>query len=358
MHSRSLPSVVAASASAYTPPRLEDGRPDLQGNWVAYNRTPLARPDSLTELYITIEQAREIEARGNARERDLSIPNETPEFFDERRVALIGGKLRSSSHRARGRKNSRHAVDAREGRGVARAESRRHGRTRAAAAVGALPQLLGVACADAGGRLHEPASDRADARRGRVLSESLHDARIFRLERHASAGGRRRHCAGASIARWDGDTLEVETRNFKADQNRASDFLISTQTVIVERFTLTSYDELNYKFTITDPVHYTRPWTGETQYLRSNEAIFEDACHEGNYSLKHILEGGACATARCANELVADRLSVLAVIRASAINASVRRDHDGLEAAHRSTVDRLDLVPHALQLLADQLEQL
>jgi len=36
----------------------------------------------------------------------------------------------------------------------------------------------------------------------------------------------------------------------------------------------------------------TQPWTGETQYLRSNEAIFEDACHEGNYSLQHILEGG------------------------------------------------------------------
>jgi hypothetical protein len=95
-----------------------------------------------------------------------------------------------------------------------------------------------------------------------------------------------------SRAHWDGDTLVVETRNFKADQNRAGDFLVSSQTVVVERFTLTSYDELNYKFTITDPVHYTRPWTGETQYLRSTEAIFEDACHEGNYSLKHILEGG------------------------------------------------------------------
>ena len=86
----------AASASAWTPPRLDDGRPDLQGNWVAYNRTPLVRPDYLKELRITAEQAREIEARGNARERDLSIPNETPEFFDERRGALIRGELRSS----------------------------------------------------------------------------------------------------------------------------------------------------------------------------------------------------------------------------------------------------------------------
>src|SRR5262245_36279819 len=80
----------------YSAPRLEDGRPDLQGNWVATNRTPLVRPAGLTELRITVEQAREIEARGYAREHDLTIPNETPEFFDERRVEPIRGELRSS----------------------------------------------------------------------------------------------------------------------------------------------------------------------------------------------------------------------------------------------------------------------
>jgi hypothetical protein len=51
---------------------------------------------------------------------------------------------------------------------------------------------------------------------------------------------------------------------------------------------------------LSDPVHYTQPWTGETQYLRSNEAIFEDACHEGKYSLKHILEGGRVRDGRAA----------------------------------------------------------
>ena len=97
---------------------------------------------------------------------------------------------------------------------------------------------------------------------------------------------------GSSIARWEGDTLEVETKNFTPEQNRSADFLISSATVIVERFSRVSHDELRYVFTITDPVHYTQPWTGETHYLRSDEQIFEDACHEGNYSLKHILEGG------------------------------------------------------------------
>jgi hypothetical protein len=35
----------------------------------------------------------------------------------------------------------------------------------------------------------------------------------------------------------------------------------------------------------------TRSWTGETHLLRSNhKMMFEYACHEGNYSMRNILE--------------------------------------------------------------------
>lgn len=123
------------------------------------------------------------------------------------------------------------------------------------------------------------------------FSESLHEARIFRLNgKHPPAVIK--SWLGDSIARWEGDTLVVETSDFMPDQNRMADFLISSDTVIVERFTRVSNDELNYVFTITDPLHYTQPWTGETHYLRSDDLIFEDACHEGNYSLQFILQGG------------------------------------------------------------------
>lgn len=45
-----------------------------------------------------------------------------------------------------------------------------------------------------------------------------------------------------------------------------------------------------HKFTVEDPTWYVRPWTGETHFTLSNESLMELACHEGNYSLRFILE--------------------------------------------------------------------
>lgn len=280
------------SASAWTPPRLEDGRPDLQGNWVAYNRTPLIRPDSLKELRITPEQAHEIEARGNARERDLSIPNETPEFFDERRVALIRGELRSSiiidppDGKIPGTALLRERIEAlrAQNRDNMDGPERRPLWERCLGSLAAHPPMLAIGFTN----LHQIVQTRDAVV---FFSESLHEARIFRIGA-AQPPAAVTSLLGSSIAHWDGDTLVVETRNFAAEQNRSTDFLISSATVIVERFTRVAHDELSYIFTISDPQHYTQPWTGETVYRRSDEPIFEDACHEGNYSLKHILEGG------------------------------------------------------------------
>ena len=281
-----------AQDSAYTPPRLDDGHPDFQGHWIALNRTPLVRPDWLTERLVTAEQAREIEARGSARERDLSIPNETPEFFDERRVLPIRGELRSSiiidppDGKIPGTPLLREKVQALRVQNTDNMDGpeRRPLWERCLSSFAAHPPMLAIGFTN----LHQIVQTRDAVV---FFSESLHEARIMRIgSRHQPAVVTT--FLGDSIARWEGDTLVVETRNFKPDQNRSGDFLISTDTIIVERFARVSRDELSYVFTIADPTHYTQPWTGETVYLRSDEAIFEDACHEGNYSLKHILEGG------------------------------------------------------------------
>lgn len=279
-------------AENYSPPRLEDGRPDLQGFWVAFNRTPLVRPDGLTTLTITAEQAREIEARGNARERDLSIPNETPEFFDERRVAAIRGELRSSiiidpaDGKIPGTPLLREKVEAlrTQNRDNMDGPEIRPLWERCIGSLAAHPPMLAIGFTN----MHQIVQTRDAVV---FFSESLHEARIMRFgARHPPPAIT--SWPGASVARWDGDTLEVETRNFKPEQNRSTEFLISTETVIVERFARVSHDELSYVFTIADPAYYTQPWTGETLYRRSDQPIFEDACHEGNYSIRHILEGG------------------------------------------------------------------
>ena len=55
---------------------------------------------------------------------------------------------------------------------------------------------------------------------------------------------------------------------------------------------LAARDELNYRFTVEDPLVYARPWKAEFSIMRSNEALYENACHEGNYALANLLKAG------------------------------------------------------------------
>lgn len=59
---------------------------------------------------------------------------------------------------------------------------------------------------------------------------------------------------------------------------------------ITERFTRWSDNEIFYEYTVDDPAIYTQPWSGEMSFYKET-ALFEYACHEGNYSLPGILGG-------------------------------------------------------------------
>jgi hypothetical protein len=72
-------------------------------------------------------------------------------------------------------------------------------------------------------------------------------------------------------------------------------FFVSPDTVVTERITRVAADELSYTFTVEDPTYYTRSWKGETRFRSSNDRILEYACHEGNYSLAYVLQGGRAA---------------------------------------------------------------
>jgi hypothetical protein len=80
----------------------------------------------------------------------------------------------------------------------------------------------------------------------------------------------------------------VETRNFspQAEFRGAAE-----NRVFRERYTRTGPDVLQYEFTIEDPSTWVAPWTAVLNWTRSDDPIYEYACHEGNYALEGILSG-------------------------------------------------------------------
>jgi hypothetical protein len=60
---------------------------------------------------------------------------------------------------------------------------------------------------------------------------------------------------------------------------------------LTERFTLRDSQTLVYQFTVDDPATWTRPWTGVVPMRKSDEQIYEYACHEGNLGMVGIMAG-------------------------------------------------------------------
>jgi hypothetical protein len=119
-----------------------------------------------------------------------------------------------------------------------------------------------------------------------IVNEMVHNARVIPTDGrpHTTL----RQWSGDSRGRWDGDTLVVETINFRRETSLQGS---TANTKLVERFTRVDAQTLKYEFTVTDPAAYTRPWTAMMPLTRVREPIFEYACHEGNYSLRNILAG-------------------------------------------------------------------
>ena len=64
-----------------------------------------------------------------------------------------------------------------------------------------------------------------------------------------------------------------------------------TTLTLTERFTRVDRDTLLYEFTVDDPVTFTRSFTVAVPMRRSDQPVYEYACHEGNYGLLSIMRG-------------------------------------------------------------------
>ena len=138
-----------------------------------------------------------------------------------------------------------------------------------------------------------------------ILVEMIHEARIIPLDRRPHLGSDIRQWTGNSRGYWDGDTLVVETTDFS---DKIKEFTgtamrlpsgepvgrfhgtLGTPTLrLVERFTRADEGTIDYRFTVTDPVTYTRPWTVATPMVKTDGPLYEYACHEGNYAVPNML---------------------------------------------------------------------
>jgi hypothetical protein len=139
-----------------------------------------------------------------------------------------------------------------------------------------------------------------------ILIEMIHDVRLIPLDGRPHLGTKLRQWMGNSRGRWEGQTLVVETtdftdkiREFSGNKQRLpngeplgryeASFGTSTLT-LVERFTRLDDNSIDYRFTVTDPATFARPWTVAAPMVKIAGPIHEYACHEGNYAMGNMLK--------------------------------------------------------------------
>ncbi len=313
------PAAGQAPGEAWEPPRLADGRPDLQGVWDFRTATPFERPAGLGER-LTEEQAAAFEAGAAAFQRAADQP--PPEgnvgaynaFWldfgtrvnDDRRTSLIiepaNGKLPALADGVRQQFGSLDAdlpgehpwrvrsaglgADGPEDRGLAE---------RCLVGFNSGPPMMPSAYNN-NFQLFQTEHHVV------VLNEMVHDARIIPLQPRAHLPRTVQQWAGSARGRWDGDTLVVESRNYS--DKRASFEPSALQAMgigstlrLTERFTRIAEDTLLYEYTVDDPDTFTQPFTAAVPMRLSSELMYEYACHEGNYGMINTLSGARAAEA-------------------------------------------------------------
>jgi hypothetical protein len=292
----------------WTPPRLANGQPDLQGTWENNSATPLERPlelagkPLLSEAELAAMQARAAELFGPDADAvfgdavylallDESRPritfatgtysqNWVPDRYFERRTSLIedpvDGRLPPLTPQA----VARRAAEA-----AARPE-----RARSAADYSLADRCITFGVPDLFAAYMSVYRIVQSADHVVIQMEKIHEARVIPLDGRPPVSPAIRQWLGDSRGRFEGDTLVVETTNFRAGNNMGGYFRYADENLrLTERFTRVAEDTVRYEFTVDDPTVWTRPWTAAIYWQKSSGQVYEYACHEGNLSMRGML---------------------------------------------------------------------
>ena len=132
-----------------------------------------------------------------------------------------------------------------------------------------------------------------------ILHEEIHEVRLIPTDGRPHAGSDIRQWMGDSRGRWEGDTLVVETTNFRDDATFR--FPVDSSTLrVIERFRRVAPDAIDYQFTVDNPSFYSQQWTATLPMRKTDGLIYEYACHEGNYAIVNVLGGHRAEERRAA----------------------------------------------------------
>ena len=320
--STSTPAAAAAqttAATSWTPPKTAWGDPDLQGIYNYGTSTPLQRPKQVGDKEVLSDEEAEalqedIARRLDRDRRDGGAQADVSRSYND--VWMDPARMRLTAD-----KRTSLIIDPPDGRLPARIQRPPTPAEQEAQAAQALSTRrfntgfqesyrdmdVGNRCIirrrnEGGGHPYLPAiyNNMAQILQSPgyvvIYAEMIHFARIIPVDGRPPLPEHVETWLGDPRGRWEGNTLVVETRNFVS-----SDEIGRTGVVygnadpktfrIVERFTRTSPDTIEYQVTMSDPETWTRPFTISVPWNKTNEQIYEYQCQELNYDMYHWLHG-------------------------------------------------------------------
>ena len=309
--------IKAASTKAWTMPRLPDGQPDLHGYWTSESFTPLERPAKYAgREFLTDEEVEAAQKAGLQREYDRT-PND-PEstlsnlttfgltaalegFVPNKRTSLIvdppDGRMPPRTPEALKRPRAIGdrdyiEVDSHGGVAVHADTPKDIGVRTSCVSLSGGPPILPGGYNNGVYILQNPEYVVLEAEYGTEL-------RIIPLDARPHAGASVHQWHGDGRGHWEGDTLVVETTNFRPEATFRN---ANPKTLkITERFRRVAADRIEYSFTIDDPSTWTKPWTAIVPLTATEGPFFEYDCSESNNDIINIM-AGARATEKAAEE--------------------------------------------------------
>jgi hypothetical protein len=132
-----------------------------------------------------------------------------------------------------------------------------------------------------------------------IRYEMVHETRIIPLDGRPHAAGNIRSYMGDARGHWEGDTLIVETTNFRDNSTYRGANAATLR--LIERLTRIAPNKVRWSVTVDDPDTWTRPWTFSMPLtVDESQKVLEYSCHEGNYGLRNILSAARAADQKAA----------------------------------------------------------